>query len=187
MQTDYSKQSLFRFITTASKQGLFNANTAVGLKAAVTALLEDIGDSDDVRKIDVDAATMKYHNKHPGELTPGSLRTYENRTRRVLQEFVKYSADPAAYKPKSRRVAKANNERGERADAPRIKVGVRVKNPVPEQHDEHPAGKPALPMYYPLRESFVAQVVLPRDMTNDEARRICAFIRTLAVDFVPED
>jgi hypothetical protein len=40
-------------------------------------------------------------------------------------------------------------------------------------------------MQYPLREDFIAQVLLPRGMTSEEARRLCAFIRTLAVDFVP--
>ena len=33
---------------------------------------------------------------------------------------------------------------------------------------------------YPLRPGFLAQVVLPRDMTSAEATRICAFIQTLA-------
>ncbi|MGH8736412.1 MAG: hypothetical protein ACREVC_03520, partial [Burkholderiales bacterium] len=44
---------------------------------------------------------------------------------------------------------------------------------------------PALVMQYPLRENFAAQVVLPRNLTLDEARRLCAFIRTLAADFTP--
>jgi hypothetical protein len=33
---------------------------------------------------------------------------------------------------------------------------------------------------YPLRPDFVAQAVLPRDLTPQEAARICAFIRSLA-------
>jgi hypothetical protein len=41
-------------------------------------------------------------------------------------------------------------------------------------------------MSYPLRDNFVAQVLLPRNMSTDEAKRLCAFIRTLATDFLPE-
>lgn len=38
---------------------------------------------------------------------------------------------------------------------------------------------------YPLRNgpiTFTAQVVLPRDLTAFEAERLCAFIKTLALD-----
>jgi hypothetical protein len=36
----------------------------------------------------------------------------------------------------------------------------------------------ALP--FPLRPNLLAQVVIPRDMTKDEAERLCAFIKALA-------
>lgn len=32
---------------------------------------------------------------------------------------------------------------------------------------------------YPLRPDFTAQVVLPRDLTTAEAKRLCAMIETL--------
>jgi hypothetical protein len=38
---------------------------------------------------------------------------------------------------------------------------------------------------YPLRPDRSAQVVVPRDLTVDEARRMGAFLLTLAVDFRP--
>lgn len=33
---------------------------------------------------------------------------------------------------------------------------------------------------YPLRPGYMAQVVVPRDMTQLEADRLCAFIRAMA-------
>lgn len=33
---------------------------------------------------------------------------------------------------------------------------------------------------YPLRPNFLAQAVLPRNLTSQEAARLCAFIMTLA-------
>ncbi len=36
----------------------------------------------------------------------------------------------------------------------------------------------ALP--YPMAPDFMAQVVVPRDMTDHEARKLCAFVMTLA-------
>jgi hypothetical protein len=44
-----------------------------------------------------------------------------------------------------------------------------------------PAGDIALA--YPLRPDLLAQVVVPRDLTVEEARRMGAFLVTLAVDF----
>jgi hypothetical protein len=40
-------------------------------------------------------------------------------------------------------------------------------------------------MPFPLRPDFLAQLVLPRDLTADEAKRLSAFITALVVDFKP--
>lgn len=39
----------------------------------------------------------------------------------------------------------------------------------------------ALTLDYPLRPDFLAQVVIPRDLTTEEARRLVAFLLALAV------
>jgi hypothetical protein len=44
---------------------------------------------------------------------------------------------------------------------------------------------PKVPLSYPIREDFLAQLIVPRDITMDEARRLGAFIATLAKDFKP--
>lgn len=38
---------------------------------------------------------------------------------------------------------------------------------------------------FPLRQDFLAQVMLPRDLKSAEAKRLAAFIATLAVDYSP--
>lgn len=40
--------------------------------------------------------------------------------------------------------------------------------------------KTALCMPFPIRSHFMAQIVVPRDMTAAEAERLCVFVRTLA-------
>jgi len=40
---------------------------------------------------------------------------------------------------------------------------------------------PALCLDYPLRRDFLAQLVVPQDLTELEARRLCAFIATLPI------
>ena len=194
VQPDFSKAALFRFIATAQRQGLINANYAGAFRAAASKLLEDVGDIEDVRNTDVEAATIRYHNKHPGELAPGSLGTYQKRLKRLLNSFVEYTENPTTYKPRGRGASpKSNGEGKSRAKAtaaavPRFSRG--DAKPVAQALEVTPltsATSTSLAMSYPLRENFVAQVVLPRNMTGDEARKLCAFIRTLAVDFKPED
>jgi hypothetical protein len=42
-----------------------------------------------------------------------------------------------------------------------------------------------LPLSFPLRPDFLAQVVVPRDLTTAEAKRLSAFLLTLASDYEP--
>lgn len=42
-----------------------------------------------------------------------------------------------------------------------------------------------LPLPFPLRPDFVAQLVVPRDLTTAEAKRLGAFLLTLASDYEP--
>jgi hypothetical protein len=43
-----------------------------------------------------------------------------------------------------------------------------------------------LTLSYPLRSDFLAQVVIPRDLTTTEAKRLGAFLLTTAIDYQPE-
>jgi hypothetical protein len=195
LQHDYSKAALFRFIATAQRQGLLNANYAGAFHSAASKLLEDVGDTQDVRNTDVEAATIRYHNKHPGELSPSSLATYQKRLKRLLRSFVEYTENPTTYKPRGRGASsKTNGEGPARGKKPTSTAAVKSARgdtklvaPAVEPAPATSTTSTSLAMNYPLRENFVAQVVLPRNMTGDEARKLCAFIRTLAVDFKPED
>lgn len=194
MQPDYSKAALFKFVETAERQGLMNSNTAASLRAAAAKLLEDVGDAEDIRNTDVQAAKIRHHNKHPGDLTPGSLRTYETRLRRLLHQFFQYTEDPTKFKPRSRAASKPNGDReghteskGRKRPKATARREVTLLPSAAELMQPASATSTSLAMSYPLRENFVAQVVLPRNMTSDEARKLCAFIRTLATDFMPAD
>jgi hypothetical protein len=138
--------------------------------------------------LDVEAATIRYHNKHPGDLTPSSLRTYEARLKRLIVEFVRFHSDPANYKPYSRGLVKPTVERPSRAEKTVLVEDddVTAVDVIPVQAALQRTTPTAMAMSYPLRDNFVAQVLLPRNMSTDEAKRLCAFIRTLATDFLPE-
>lgn len=192
MDADYSKSAVFAYLDNVTRQGFLNANTASGLRAAASKLMEDVADSDDVRKVDVDALALRYHNKHPGELSTESLNVYRRRLARLISEFSEYVTNPLNFKPRSRTVAKSNARAGagKKEEKPEVTVTSNAGNLNPTSSASvatvtATATKTTLMLPYPLREDFVAQVVIPINITSDEARRLCAFITTLATDFKP--
>lgn len=190
MESQYTKDALIRFLDIAVSQGLVNQNTAAGWKAASHKVLEDIGLSDDIRTVDVQTAVLRYNNRHPGELRPASLKEYKRRVSLVIEEFIRYTDDPANYTPRSKSIgsskaAKQPNSKPKKTSAP--------KNLPPSTRQDEanslpPSSTPqaGLAYSYPLRQNFLAQIVLPRDLSAEEALRLSRFIETLALDFKPK-
>ena len=186
MSTDFSKKALLKFLDTVVEKGLMNANTAGGLRAACTKILDDVEDDNDVRVIDVATAVIRYNNRNPGVLAPNSLAEYQRRVTRAIMEFVRYTENPAGYKPLSRTI------RGKKTEA-------RAEKKEQIIHDQHAQPTPThqgspiqsatagLALNFPLRGDFLAQVVIPRDLNAEEAKRMCAFLMTLAMDYRPAD
>lgn len=186
----FTKYKLLNFLGYAQEKGLFNTNTVGGMKAAIARILEDVNDEDDVRKVDISTAINQYSNRHPGILSPGSLRTYSSRIETAVSEFVKFQGNPAAYKAP---VQRATNKNGISAKAgkksateqPTVAAAVDIDLPVPAFGTEMPTKNRGLMLEFPMRDDFLAQVLVPRDMDSIEARRFAHFITTLARDFVP--
>lgn len=186
METNFSKAALLQFLEFSARKGQINTNTAGGLKAAAARLLEDVSDDQDVRNIDIEGAALKYNNRHPGELSTESLRVYTQRLQRLISDFTQYLTDPLKYKPRSRGLSKSNGAKQ------KAKSELKVNQPVGIEPSTRVEPAPAvaistLALPYPLRENFMAQVVVPRNISSDEARRLCAFIMTLPADFKPHD
>lgn len=186
---DFSKAAVFRYLDNVTRQGILNVNTSGGLRAAATKLLEDLADEEDVRNVDVEGMAIRYHNKHPGDLSTDSLRVYKKRVARLLKDFSQYTSDPLTFKPKARSLSKSA------AEKPTVRAGNSKIEKTAESESNTAASsqtsgnavatKSLLSLPYPLREDFVAQVVIPRNITSEEAKRLCAFITTLAIDFKP--
>ena len=187
---NYSKQALLGFLEMLAEKGLANANTVQGFRVATNKILDDLSTDEDgdVRKIDVATAVRRFHNKNPGLLSPASLGEYQRRVSTAIKEFVSYTENPTTYKPLGRQPSGKKSENGERA---RDRERQRNETPAaPSQRHERleqpqPVPIAGLSLAYPLRPDFLAQVVVPRDMKSDEARRLSAFVMTLATDFTP--
>jgi hypothetical protein len=182
-QPDYSRAALARFIEFVVAKGLVHPATAQGWRVATSKVLEDLtpAEGEDVRKIDVEATFKGFLNRYPGRLSPASVGEYRRRVGRAIEEFVRWMEDPGSY-------AFRSPPRAARADARRRPEGAAAPSQDPDRlRPSGPApGRPGgIALEYPLRPDLLAQVVVPRDLTVEEARRMGAFLVTLAVDFKP--
>lgn len=193
-QPDYSRAALARFVEFVVAKGLVHPATAQGWRVATAKVLEELSpdEMEDVRKIDVERTFKAFLNRYPGRLSPASVGEYRRRVSRAIEEFVRWMEDPGSYAFRSPpRPSKADARR--RAGAPAEDTGA------PGLEAPHPAsarasraatlGSPpggmagGIALEYPLRPEVLARVVIPRDLTVEEARRMGAFLVTLAVDF----
>lgn len=190
MPDQYSRSELLSFLDIVGNQGLGNANTVQSLKVACSKILSDLSEEEeeDVRKIDVDLAIRKFNNKNPGALAPASLAEYQRRVTLAIRELQKWKDNPTGYKGFGKRQPKLEN--GEKAgQRPRQARPREVQSPQPTNTSQPQPDQvqmaSGLTYAFPLRTSFLAQLVVPRDLKADEAKRLCAFIQTLATDFSP--
>lgn len=188
---DFSKRALVAFIENAITKGRMNKNTGGGVRAACNKILELVESEEDVRGVDVKAAILQYNNRHPGELSGDSLRVYESRVRGAIDSFVQSVQDPTSFKFPN----KANGTTGKKPKAAPSAAKTSVATTGSEVADPPPGGANAaavqhagvatdisLRLPFPLRPTFLAHVVIPRDLTKDEAKRLALFIDALAQD-----
>lgn len=199
---DFSKAGMFSFAEMMTNKGWINANTGGGYKAALKKVLGDLEDSTDVRSIDVKTQVLRYNNLNPGELSPASLKQYEKRVSLMIGYYISWKTDPTNFKPpqrelsdKSDKPAKAVKPTNGKPNAVLRKfppaaepnVGAALEN---ERQLSAEGGiytingnavkTPSLSMPFPLRDDFLVQITIPRDLSLDEAERLSTFIKALA-------
>jgi hypothetical protein len=182
-QPDYSRAALARFIEFVVAKGLVHPATAQGWRVATAKVLEELSAEElaDVRRIEVETTFKEFLNRYPGRLSPASVGEYRRRVIRAIEEFVRWMEDPGAYAFRSPARSPRSDARRRLdlpADAGPGSSPVRARPGAPG-----PARSDGITLAYPLRPDLLAQVVVPRDLTVEEARRMGAFLVTLAVDF----
>lgn len=187
MEKEFSKDALLKFIDFSIDKGLINAQTGKAWRVATLKLLTDLSETEevDVRVVDVAVAARKLANRDPSALSPNSLTDYRQRVAAAIQEFVSWHSDPAAYKPRGTN-GKPRVKQSENGVPPQERKIAPKKATSEPTVKEVPVTSGGLPLAYPLRRDFLAQVVIPRDLKIEEAKRLGAFLLTLASDFSPE-
>jgi hypothetical protein len=192
MTADYSREAFLKFLDYLSDKGLIKFQTVRGWRSAASKLMTDLSEDEegDIRTVDLDLAVHRTANRDSVSVSPESLNTYRNRVALAIQEFTSWRDDPATYKPrglngksrtKSANGAKSSNER--MAPQERVRRGTSKAS---EKREAETLVSSGLTLSFPLRSDFLAQVVIPRNLTAVEAKRLGAFLLTIAVDYQPE-
>lgn len=187
MSTDFSKDAFFKFLDYLSDKDLVNFQTVRGWRSAASKFMSDLSEAEeaDIRTVDLDLAVHRAANRDADSLSPQSLKTYQQRVAVAIEEFIKRQNDPSGYRPRGLNGQSRTRANGERALRQERTKPVNVS--VSEKHErETVPTSSGLTLSYPLRSDFLAQVVIPRDLNVAEAKRLGAFLLTIAVDYQPE-
>lgn len=155
-----------RFWSTASEEGFMNPNTARNYKVAVERVLGVTAgwESVDVRSLDLDGLLEKFRRRYQKEFNPITLNTYEGRFKAAFSSFVRYLDDPERW-------------RTERSEDSHNRL---LADPDVARASSRMAGLVAYP--FPLRDGRFAYLRLPADLSKAEARRLSAYLNSLAMD-----
>lgn len=165
----------------ASGKGIMNKNTAGALAAASSQVMKalDNWESTDVSKINADDLVSRFKNLRSKDFTPMSLQTYESRFKKALASYLDYVRDPGAWRPVSQ------------PRAPRVQRSIDTPSKsspfnypdvtVPSVASAGSTRDDVGDYSFPLRRNLTARLILPRDLSEAEAKRLQAYIALLVV------
>lgn len=169
--------------TWAADRGLMNRDTARALKAAVLRILKIEGDdweSIDVRSLDEDTLLDRFEVLEKKDFAPDSLSQYRSRFKKARALYLSYLDNPRGYKPTFR----ASSDRSDKGETPT--KAKKQRETIAEPVGVANAAGPKMVRYpFPVRNGVMAELLLPVDLQKSEAKRLSAFMESVAVDPMP--
>lgn len=183
--TNGSGAGLIGFLNwTIQKSELVDA-TASALRTGCLKVLavEDNWEDIDLRTANLDNIISRFKNKHRMDMKDRTREQYEQRLRQSVEMYLKWLDDDPTWKPAQRKKASLNGGTvTQNAAVAPVPAEVRAEMP---SRQEPP--KPGMIVYpFPIRPGLRGKIELPENLTMKEAKRIAAFISTLAVEDEPE-
>jgi hypothetical protein len=177
---DRSRKGLMEFLDYLANKGLMAGNTAMARKAAANKVLSVLSNEEaaDVTGVDLNDVMRRFQNLEGRNYTPGSLTTYQSRTKSALDDFTAYLANPLSFRPSLQ--ARDRNASAKLSSAGSAKTE-------PSSNGQHQASvnthsddvDRALPIR--IRSDLTILVHgLPFDLTEAEARKISNVILAYA-------
>jgi hypothetical protein len=137
----------------------------------------------DLRTVNVDDIVRRWRNHSRGTMKDRSIDQYEQRFRQSVDMYRKWLNDDPDWLGARRAKVSSNSSaaprKTTRAASSPAEPGD-TKGEVPAQDGPPPVGMIAYP--FPLRPGVQARLVLPEDLTRNEAKRVMNFVGALAFD-----
>lgn len=183
---------LLEFCDRAGERGDLTKETARGYRIAAGKILAVESDdlaSIDLRQLDVGDLLERFAKLHKADFSDGSLATYRSRFRLAVSMYIAWLDDDPNWKAAGRDVRP--RERGTARVATSKSAG-RTRLPPPSASqttashaetapaDDPPSGVRLLTYDVPLRPDLIVRITLPLDLTEADADRLTAFVRSLA-------
>jgi hypothetical protein len=140
----------------------------------------------DLMSMDIDQFFGRFETLNRTRYSQGSLSAYRNRFRNSVEAFRLWAANDPSWKPNG---AKRGSVRATRLPPPktgqaRTQPSPRVLHSPQPTTGRQPSSVNLIEYPFPVRPGVQVRLVLPEDLNIQEARRLGAFISSLAV---PED
>lgn len=182
-ENKYSKDEFFNFVDYVGRKGLVKSSTTNNWRSSANALFSLLDDNkiQDLRNVNVDDICAQYANLR--KASPQSLQVYKSRLKGALDDFFKYVEDPINYKPQisprtSKRTVQTQNNYVKKIENEDSKSN--NSNFGENSSSFSQSGLIVFPI--PIRQNLVVQIrCLPHDLTDEEAEKICAVIKALAI------
>lgn len=183
-------RGLLLFLDFLIQKGYMRVPTGQSMKTAVKEVLSATQGTDAWEEVDLDAidaadVIRRFETLRAMKFSSGSLNTYSGRFQRALTMFQDFRSNPATWRPVKQRstrsakvnIAPARPAAPAEASEPRGNVATTDPPIHPSTH------RPTVITYpFPLRDGVLASIDLPADLTGREARRLAAFINSLAIE-----
>jgi hypothetical protein len=188
-RTDGTCDGLLEFLNWAGRTEQMNEITARAWAASTRQVLGvySAPGSLDVRTLDVEELLDRFEALHRLDYTPGSMTTYKSRFRQAVAAYLAW-LDNEPWQPASRGGRRKRSDKTGAASAVPPKPpaqdttgGVGADVPAPD----HGSAPRLLNYTVPLRPNLMVTMSLPVDLSTADAKRIAAFVQSLAFDHDP--
>lgn len=171
---------LMAFLDYAISRGYLKVPTGQARKTACKEVLSAVeGDSwetVDVADLDVEDVLRRFETLRAMKFSTGSLNTYKGRFKKSLSMFNDFRGSPSGWRPDVK-------PRNRTASASARPADSRAPTSQPEVTPHPPSSSTSVITYpFPLREGVLVSLQLPADLTKREAKRLSAFLDSVAVD-----
>jgi hypothetical protein len=183
--TDDTKFTAVReFIAKQRAAGRYNAATARNLETAcaiIAPLLASNEDTIGFVSTNLDDLVRRHANLNP-HVGQGSVDTYRSRIRRAIKDYIGHRTDPQWRPPSRQRRQTPTPVATDETSSPSILPTRNIPERAPEIALPTESAPRSMRHRLPLRADFDVEILLPRDFSPKEAKRVTNWITALVLD-----